>query len=658
MPDLIGSTLGPYRILEPIGLGGMATVYKAHQPGLERLVALKVLPEHYARDPLFVQRFTREAHVIAKLEHPNIVPVYDFGEQHGITYLVMRYLQAGTVKDILAYGPLSLQDAAQTVADVAAGLDYAHRQGIIHRDVKPSNILVDKQGHAYLTDFGLAKVFESTVELTRSGTLLGTPTYMAPEQTLGLPVTPQTDIYALGAVLYEMLTGRPPYDADTPMAVALKHVHEPLPPPRQVNPALSEAVELVILKALAKEPQDRFQSAGELAQALTTAVGTDVAAPSTRLTELAEAVAARTSGEEVTHRIRQEVRPQESTGRRKQLLRWVPWVGGGLIIAGVAIGLILSQSPVTILQSTKTVSPTAPINPTEIPSTEIPDPVPLWSNSWSQGYGFDAYTPEWRGYRNLIRDVAWVTDGEGEFRGERVFKISLKDDLLPENWVKYEEGSGTPSPGYFELDWRQYVRADGFGLHPSQLFSPSLELPVVYESSFMIGDDFKRANTDDSNPMTFYPYSGGLILLGLGDTIDDNGVGYLMASVSLEGPLDRLYPVVLSSGDVRGDPQRNIGDVYLSQLTPYGQEHPLRTNTRYWYQVVVTADRRITVSFKDSREGGYHVYLEGGLSNAIRPQVTSFNGPLSVNWFGLGPGFRVISGTFIQGPERIFTWNQ
>lgn len=359
MPDLIGVTLGPYRILEQIGLGGMATVYKAYQSGIDRLVALKVLPEHYARDPLFVQRFKQEAHIIAQLEHRNIVPVYDFGEQDGTTYLVMRYLQAGTVKDILAHGPLPLSDAARLVADVAAGLDYAHTQGIIHRDVKPSNILVDKQGHAYLTDFGLAKVLESTAELTSSGTLLGTPAYMAPEQTLGQPVTPQTDVYALGVVLYEMATGRPPYEADTPMAVALMHVHEPLPLPRQVNPALSKAVELVILKGLAKAPQDRYHSAGELSEALTWAVSTETPAPSTRLIELAEAVAVRKSEEEVTHKIRDEVRRQESTERRRRLLRLAPWVGAGLIIAALAVGLILLQSETTQVRGSAAQTATA-----------------------------------------------------------------------------------------------------------------------------------------------------------------------------------------------------------------------------------------------------------------------------------------------------------
>jgi serine/threonine protein kinase len=263
-----GTTLGSYRIIEQIGLGGMATVYKAYQPSMERYVALKVLPQHYAHDPKFVQRFIREARIIAQLEHKNILPVYDFGEEAGITYLAMRYLEGGTLKDVLSAGSLSLRDAAEVLTQMCSALDYAHRKGVIHRDVKPANIIVDDEGSAYLTDFGIAKVLEETEGLTETGAAVGTPAYMSPEQVMGQTLDGRTDIYSLGIVLYEIAVGRTPFQSDTPMATALAHVHQPLPLPRQVNPDVPEAVERVIIKALAKNPADRYGTANQLAATL------------------------------------------------------------------------------------------------------------------------------------------------------------------------------------------------------------------------------------------------------------------------------------------------------------------------------------------------------------------------------------------------------
>lgn len=267
-----GATLGPYRVIEQVGLGGMATVHKAYQPSMQRYVALKILPQHFATDPQFVERFIREARTIARLEHKNILPVYDFGEENGVTYLAMRYLEGGTLKDVLGLGRLTLADAAEIIAQVCAALDYAHRHGVIHRDVKPANIMLDDEGSAYLTDFGIAKVLEGTAGLTESGAAIGTPAYMAPEQSLGTAVDGRADIYALGVILYEMIVGRAPYQADTPMAVALAHIHDPLPLPRSIDPAIPEAVEVVIIKALAKNPGDRYQTPNELASDLKNAI--------------------------------------------------------------------------------------------------------------------------------------------------------------------------------------------------------------------------------------------------------------------------------------------------------------------------------------------------------------------------------------------------
>ena len=268
MADLVGQNLGPYRILEQIGLGGMATVYKAYHAAMDRYVAIKVLPQHLARDPNFRARFQREARAIARLEHLYILPVYDAGEDEGIPYLVMRYTDSGDLSDLIARQSLTIARAVQLISQVAAGLAYAHRLGVIHRDVKPANVLLSRAGDVLLTDFGIAKIYEETLQLTSEGTMVGTPAYMAPEQVQGQPVDARTDIYALGVVLYQALTGECPFMADTPLALALMHIHNPLRPPRQLNPNIPESLERIMLRALAKSPADRFQTADEMAEAL------------------------------------------------------------------------------------------------------------------------------------------------------------------------------------------------------------------------------------------------------------------------------------------------------------------------------------------------------------------------------------------------------
>jgi serine/threonine protein kinase len=264
---LIGRNLGQYRIVQKIGEGGMATVYKAFQPTLDRYVAIKVLPPLHADRPEFGERFEREAKAIAQLHHPNIVPIYDFGQDGDYRFLVMRYIDGATTLRDLMKTSLSLTQVTDLVGQVAAALGHAHRQGIIHRDVKPSNVMMDGQW-ALLTDFGLARMAEALVELTGSGIGIGTPAYMSPEQGRGLAVDHRSDIYSLGIILFEMLTGQIPHNADTPFAVVFRRITEPLPMPRTLNPGIPEDVEQVVLKALATEPAHRFEAADEMAQAL------------------------------------------------------------------------------------------------------------------------------------------------------------------------------------------------------------------------------------------------------------------------------------------------------------------------------------------------------------------------------------------------------
>jgi serine/threonine protein kinase len=264
-----GQMLGPYRIITQIGKGGMANVYKAYQPSVDRYVAIKVLPSQLAESQEFATRFHQEARIIAKLEHPHILPVFDYGESDGVAYFVMRYLEAGTLRDKMEAGrPLPLNDIDRIFTQLAEALSYAHSFGIIHRDLKPANALIDSHGNIFLTDFGIAKLMESaSPRLTQTDAIMGTPAYISPEQAQSQPVDQRSDIYSLGIILYEMVTGRVPFVADTPLAVLFKHISDPLPLPSLVKPDIPAPIEKVILKALAKEPKDRFSTADEFVAA-------------------------------------------------------------------------------------------------------------------------------------------------------------------------------------------------------------------------------------------------------------------------------------------------------------------------------------------------------------------------------------------------------
>ncbi len=269
MTDLTGQTFGRYRIVEQLGRGGMANVYRAVDTRLERMVALKIIRGENLEETDFLQRFDREARALARLNHPNIVHINEYGELNGLPYLEMDYIPGGTLeKHLGALIPWS--ESARFLAPVAFALEHAHRQGIIHRDVKPSNILITDTGEPMITDFGIAKIMglEHATLVTLPGFGVGTPAYMSPEQVMGKPIDGRSDVYSLGIVLYEMCTGHPPYRAETPMAVAVKQVHDPIPRPRQDLIPLPAVAEKAIMTALAKEPEERFPSMAAFAETL------------------------------------------------------------------------------------------------------------------------------------------------------------------------------------------------------------------------------------------------------------------------------------------------------------------------------------------------------------------------------------------------------
>jgi serine/threonine-protein kinase len=266
--NLRKSAGGRYRIVRRMGSGGMAHVYYAQHATLDRPLVVKVLHQHLARDPEMRERFRREAEASAQLYHPNICPILDFTELHDLVYLVMPYLAGGSLADVLVRDKtVAPMPAASICAQVAVGLDYAHRRGIVHRDVKPDNVLFDEDGHAQLTDFGIATArFHG--RLTRTGRAMGTPHYMSPEQAMGKMVDGRSDLYAVGVMLYEMLLGFPPFDGADSYSVGYKQVHEQPVAPDVVDSHVPAELSAIVMKCLAKQAGDRFQTGVELADAL------------------------------------------------------------------------------------------------------------------------------------------------------------------------------------------------------------------------------------------------------------------------------------------------------------------------------------------------------------------------------------------------------
>jgi serine/threonine protein kinase len=366
----IGENIGPYRIIEQLGQGGMATVYKAYHAALDRYVALKVLHPAFHEDQTFAARFQREARVVAKLEHPNIVPIYDYSEHETRPYLVMKYIEGDTLKARLNKGPLTSKEIEDVVNSIGSALAYAHRQGILHRDIKPSNVLIEVDGGMYLADFGLARIAQAGESTMSSDSIMGTPQYISPEQAMGKKdLDAGTDIYSFGVMLYEMVVGQVPFSADTPFSIIHDHIYTPLPLPMKVNPTVPEPVQRVLLKALAKNRLDRYESVEDMmkafkdswAEAGVPMQGTSITMRPASLT--GEPIGLKT---QKAAPVFETIPAIPSTAKRRSPWMWVG-VGGAMILcAAIAFFAILKMT------ARPPLIPTAV--PTRIISTQAPPP--------------------------------------------------------------------------------------------------------------------------------------------------------------------------------------------------------------------------------------------------------------------------------------------
>ena len=441
MSGLIGHTLGHYKLLEEVGRGGMATVCRAIDTRNDTEVAIKVLSPTISGDNRFVRRFKREGSLLASLKHPSIVPVLGYGDSKGMAYMVMPYIKGVSLQERLERGRISKKESERWITQIANALMFAHSQGIIHRDVKPSNVMIDKSGDALLTDFGLAREVEGSNTLTGS-MLLGTPAYMAPEQGRGDLVDARSDQYSFGVILYQLVTGRLPFEADSPMGTVLKHIQEPVPRPSRYVNDMSPALERVILKCLAKDPEYRYPTVAAFFEAYRAAKdGASIADLDleTVVVPLDPALRERADFYRVDS-LRDELQPARGSRLGLILVGILPLIVLGIVIAVPSVSENLRR--LFNLPTVPTIVPTeaaslplaassSEVEPTQGPSpTPVPTPISLQEFVGPRCPDVNIYAPKFRD-----RVVVWAMDNEEIVAVQFTLSgnISVPGDVLPEN---------------------------------------------------------------------------------------------------------------------------------------------------------------------------------------------------------------------------------
>ena len=550
-----------YEVQSEIGRGGMATVYLAYDPNFRRKVAIKLVSVNLQENPVFRARFEREAHLIARIEHPAIVPVYDFGEQDQQPYLVMRYMAGGSLSTRIAGKMMPLEEAARVIAQIAPALDAVHAQGIVHRDLKPGNILFDDFGNAAIGDFGIAHLSEATVDLTGSA-LIGTPAYMSPEQVQGeRELDGRSDVYALGVILFEMLTGQGPFRATTPMSVALKHLTDPIPSILSLRPELPGGVELVLNKALAKDREMRYPSPSAMAQDLQTVLATETKSPvsapppnvETPQVPKPPAPAVQTPpARPVPARVMPKPQPRKTTSIASILIRTVSVLGViVLLLAMCGLGFLFLA-----WLGLSTPSPTATLEPYSYPTdtpypTDIPlptdEPLPVVEPLFADNF-FDDQTI-WPESQDSDGSYAYEADGYhisvSEF--ETALWATTPDTFADASFYVDARPTQANRDGYYGLlcrasDLQDYyyfiVRSDGsyvIGKYKDRSFGNLLGNEWIADGAINPGDETNRLRAD-CNGETLRFYVNDVFLTETSDPDFSTGSGGLIvASLDEQG---------------------------------------------------------------------------------------------------------------------------